>query len=205
MHHKNILYRGKRLKEADKALILIHGRGGTAESMLPLSVQLNLEGFAILLPQAERNTWYPFSFLMPVEKNEPWLSSALSLIADIEHDVMQAGIPPEHLYIAGFSQGACLSLEFAARNAKKFGGVIAFTGGLIGDRIEESNYMGGFEQSPVFIGTSDPDPHVPVSRASESEKILKNMQAMTHLHVYRNMGHVISEEEIDTVNRLFFS
>ncbi len=190
--------------DAKKAIIMLHGRGATAQSMLALIPGLHLGEFSILVPQAERNTWYPHSFLMPREKNEPWLGEALQMLAKIEKELIEDGIPASNIYLAGFSQGACLSLDYAAANAKRYGGIIAFTGGLIGDTIDDRLYEGDFRETPVFIGTSDPDAHVPLSRVKETEKVLKALNAHTHVFVYPGMGHTISREEIDTVNRLFF-
>jgi phospholipase/carboxylesterase len=204
IHPKNIITSGKDLKNAGKALIMIHGRGGSAEDILSLANYLNVKDFALLAPQANNNSWYPYSFLAPLSQNEPWLSSALSLIKETLKDVIDKGISEQNIYFLGFSQGACLTLEFAARNATKFGGVAAFTGGLIGDRIYRENYQGDFKQMPVFIGSSDPDPHVPVERVGETTRILQSMNADVTERVFQNMGHTISKEEIDLANKLVF-
>jgi phospholipase/carboxylesterase len=204
IHPKNIITSGKDLKNAGKALIMIHGRGGSAEDILSLANYLNVKDFALLAPQANNNSWYPYSFLAPLSQNEPWLSSALSLIKETLKDVIDKGISEQNIYFLGFSQGACLTLEFAARNATKFGGVAAFTGGLIGDRIYRENYQGDFKQMPVFIGSSDPDPHVPVVRVGETTRILQSMNADVTERVFQNMGHTISKEEIDLANKLVF-
>ena len=204
IHPKNIITSGKDLKNAGKALIMIHGRGGSAEDILSLANYLNVKDFALLAPQANNNSWYPYSFLAPLSQNEPWLSSALSLIKETLKDVIDKGISEQNIYFLGFSQGACLTLEFAARNATKFGGVAAFTGGLIGDRIYRENYQGDFKQMPVFIGSSDPDPHVPVERVGETTRILQSMNADVTEKVFQNMGHTISTEEIDLANKLVF-
>ncbi len=200
MHTKEIVYSGKPLESAKKALILIHGRGATAESMLPLADHLDLDGFAVLAPQAARNTWYPYSFLMPAEKNEPWLSGALDLLGDIVKDLEAEGFSSEQIYIAGFSQGACLSLEFAARNARRWGGIIAFTGGLIGQSINTANYQGSFADTPVYIATSDPDPHIPVERARQSADIIRDMHARVKLEIFDDIGHTVIPAELEAVN-----
>ena len=140
MHQKNIITAGKELEQKNKVLIMLHGRGGSAEDILSLSSYLEVKDFALLAPQATNNTWYPYSFLSPPSQNEPWLSSALSLLKDLLSDIYSKGISPGNIYFAGFSQGACLTLEFVTRNANKYGGVVAFTGGLIGDKIIEENY-----------------------------------------------------------------
>ena len=204
MHQKNIIAAGKELNEKNKVLILLHGRGGSAEDILSFSSYLDVKDFALLAPQATNNTWYPYSFLAPPAQNEPWLSSALNLMKDLLNELYSKGIPSENIYFAGFSQGGCLTLEFVTRNANKYGGVAAFTGGLIGDKIYEENYVGDFKNTPVFIGTSDPDPHVPVERANATAKFLEKMNASVTLKVYPNMGHTVSQDEIENANRLVF-
>jgi len=204
MHQKKIVTAGKKLSEADKVLIMIHGRGGSAEDILSLASYLSVDDFALLAPQATNNTWYPYSFMAPPKQNEPWLSSALSLLQEVVEDVERAGIPSGNIYFLGFSQGACLTLEFVTRNAKQYGGVVAFTGGLIGDKIYPENYKGSFNNTPVFIGSSDPDMHVPVERVYATANIMKDMQADVTEKVYHNMGHTISQDEIEQANKLVF-
>ncbi|MBN8855199.1 MAG: phospholipase [Sphingobacteriales bacterium 50-39] len=205
MHTKNIITAGRPLNQADKALILVHGRGGRAGDILFLADELNVEDYALLAPQATGNTWYPYSFLAPPVQNEPWLSSALDVLKQLVADIKAAGISSENIYFLGFSQGACLTLEFVTRNATRFGGVVAFTGGLIGDRIYPENYSGDFGSTPVFIGTSDPDPHVPVSRVYATTNILRDRNAVVTEEVYPLMGHTISQQEIDKANDLIFN
>ncbi|HYI76539.1 MAG TPA: dienelactone hydrolase family protein [Chryseolinea sp.] len=205
MHQKEIVTAGKKLSEAKKALIMLHGRGASAEDILRLTSFLNIGEFSILAPQATNNTWYPYSFLAPRVQNEPWLSSALELLTDIVQDINNAGIPKDQIYLLGFSQGACLTLEYITRNATKWGGAVAFTGGLIGDKLYPENYGGDFQKTPVFIGTSNPDPHVPVERVKETTLLLKNMNASVTEKIYQNLGHTISEDEIDKANQLIFT
>ena len=205
MHQKHVLLKGSKLGEAERVLVMLHGRGANAEDILSMADYLNVQTFTLLAPQATGNTWYPNSFLAPPYTNEPWLSSAISLIEDITDDITAKGIDYNHIFFLGFSQGACLTLEYVTRNAKRYGGVIAFTGGLIGDRIYEQNYTGDFGSTPVFIGTSDPDPHVPVQRVHDSVKILKEMNAQVTEKIYKNMGHTINEDEIEIVNNLIFN
>jgi len=205
MHKKNFIAAGKPLDKATKTLILLHGRGANAEDILSLSSQLNVKDYALIAPQATGNTWYPYSFMMPPLQNEPWLSSALSLIKQLVTDLNNKGIASENIYFAGFSQGACLTLEFVARNATKYGGVAAFTGGLIGDMIYTENYKGDFKNTPIFIGTSNPDPHVPVERVYATANILKNMNAIVTEKIYSNMGHTINDDEIKNANALIFN
>jgi phospholipase/carboxylesterase len=204
MHQENVITAGNKIKDAGKALILLHGRGGSAEDILSLSSHLHLHGYALFAPQATNNSWYPQSFLAPPARNEPWLSSALGLLSSIVGDIVAQGIGKEHIYFLGFSQGACLTLEFTTRNATRYGGIVAFTGGLIGDKIYPGNYTGNFEQTPVFIGTSNPDLHVPVERVYATTNILKSMGAIVTEKVYDNMGHTIIQDEINQANTLIF-
>lgn len=204
MHIKQVIQSGKQTREATKALVMLHGRGGSAEDILSLANYLPVNDFALFAPQATNNTWYPYSFLVDPKENEPWLSSALTVLKEVVADVLASGITTENIYFLGFSQGACLTLEFVTRNATKYGGVVAFTGGLIGNRIYEENYTGDFAGTPVFIGTSDPDPHVPVERVHASAEILNSMHAQVTKKIYKNMGHTISQEEINEVKTLIF-
>ena len=204
MHKKNIQTGGKPLREAEKVLIMIHGRGGDAQDILGLASHLNVQEYALLAPEATNNTWYPYSFMAKPEQNEPWLSSALDLLKDLVDDVMKQGILAKNIYFLGFSQGACLTLEFVARNAKKYGGVVALTGGLIGDKINQENYSGNFKGTPIFMGTGNPDSHVPLERVKESVSILEDMNATIHLQVYDGRPHTISQDEIEEANRMIF-
>ena len=204
MHSKEILYGGKKLEEAKKVLIMVHGRGGSAEDIMGLAEHLQTSDYALIAPQATNNTWYPYSFLENPKDNEPWLNSALQLIKSIVEEVEAKGIDKSNIYFLGFSQGACLMLEYVARNASKYGGVNALTGGLIGDKIYSENYKGDFEGTPVFIGSSDPDPHVPVHRVHESVNIFREMNASVTEKIYLNMGHTINDEEINLANELVF-
>ncbi len=204
MHTKKVITQGKSLSEAKKALILLHGRGASAEDILTLTPYLQVEDFALLAPQATNHTWYPYSFMAPQEANEPWLSSALDVIKNIFDDVINAGISAENIYLGGFSQGACLTLEFAARNAQRMGGIVAFSGGLIGQEIDKSKYQNDFNQTPVFIGCSDIDPHIPKGRVEESGRVLKDLNANVTVKIYPNMGHTINEDELEVVNNYIF-
>ncbi len=204
MHKKNISYAGKKLSADSKVLIMIHGRGAGAEDIMGLTGYLDVSEFSVLAPTATNNTWYPYSFLAPPSQNEPWLSSGINLIKTIVDDLIALGIKTEQIYFLGFSQGACLTLEFTSRHAKHYGGIVAFTGGLIGDRIYKQNYSGNFQGTPVFIGTSDPDTHVPVERVKASAEILTELGAATEIRIYKNMGHTISGEEIRLANEFVF-
>ena len=202
MHKHHIIKSGN--STATKALILLHGRGSTAHNILSLIVNLNVEGYAFFAPQATNNSWYPESFLAKPELNEPWLSSALQMLAATVKEIENQGIAAENIYFLGFSQGACLASEFIARNAVKYGGAVIFTGGLIGDKVYNENYKGDFNNTPVFIGTSNPDFHVPVERVYDTVEVLKSMGANVTVKVYDNMGHTISQDEINLANQLVF-
>jgi phospholipase/carboxylesterase len=204
MHKKDIRTRGKKLGEAKNVLIMLHGRGAPAEDILGLAAHLSVKEFSLIAPQATNYTWYPYSFLAPVEQNEPWLSSALQMLDEVVTDVNKAGINSENIFFSGFSQGACLTLEYVCRNAKKWGGVAAFTGGLIGEKINRVNYKGNFKGTRVFLGSSDPDPHIPVDRVNESTGILNSLNASVKEKIYRGMGHTISEDEIRLANDWVF-
>jgi len=205
MHKLNLIRSGLDAKEADKALVMLHGRGGRAEDFLGLVDELEVEGFAIVAPQANHNTWYPYSFMAPISQNEPFLTSALEMLKEVVDNLISLGITEDRIYFVGFSQGACLTLEFVARNAKKYGGVAAFTGGLIGDQIYKDNYSGDFHQTPIFIGTGDPDPHVPVERIYASVETLEGLSASVTTKVYPGRPHTISTDELNLVNQLIFS
>lgn len=204
MHTKDIRTAGKELSEAKKVLIMLHGRGGNATDILSLASHLNVHEFALLAPQATGNTWYPNSFLAKPEQNEPGLSTALQVIGELVDEIMSRGIPSNNIFFAGFSQGACLTLEFIARNARNYGGVAAFTGGLIGDTLNEENYSGDFGGTPVFIGTGDPDAHVPVERVEATARILEKMNATVTVKIYPNRPHTISQDEVEKANNMIF-
>lgn len=195
---------GKKLKEAARALIMLHGRGGTAEDILTLTAHLHVADYALLAPQATNHTWYPYSFLEQPLRNEPWLSSALSLLNEIVSDINKAGISSDHIYFLGFSQGACLTLEYVARHASKYGGIVAFTGGLIGDKIYSENYTGDFKATPVVIGSGNPDMHVPVERVYATTNLLRSMNALVTEKIYEGIGHTIIDDEIEIANKHVF-
>jgi phospholipase/carboxylesterase len=203
VHQEQILYAGN-IVNATSALIMIHGRGASAEDILSLSGSLNIEKYLLAAPEATGNSWYPKSFLAPQKENEPWLSSALDLVHKAVLNITARGISEKNIYFLGFSQGACLTLEYVARNAKRYGGIVAFTGGLIGDQINKSLYTGDFEMTPVFFGSSNPDMHVPVERVHVSADIFKKMGADTTEKIYPNMGHTINQDEINKANTLIF-
>jgi len=203
MHPYKILEKGKPLHQANKAIILLHGRGGSANDIVMLANEFCDENFYIAAPQALNHTWYPYSFLVPSSQNEPWLSSAADVIVRLIDETSKV-VRVENIYLMGFSQGACLTLEVAARYAQPYAGVAAFTGGLIGEELNKSLYKGDFGGSNIFIGNSDHDPHVPLQRSEASKVILENLGANVLLKVYPNMGHTIIADEINSVKSLMF-
>ncbi|CUI17405.1 Phospholipase/carboxylesterase family protein [Candidatus Protochlamydia naegleriophila] len=198
-----VLHRGALITQASKALILLHGRGGTAHGIMGLADSFSTPQLYIAAPQASHSTWYPHSFIVEEKLNEPYLSSSIEVVKCLI-DTISKHIPPSQTYLMGFSQGACLALEVAARFATRYGGVIAFTGGLIGSVIDEKKYRGDFKGTPIFIGTSDQDPHVPLERAQESKTLLEKLGAQVTLKVYPGMGHTINEDEIGWVRQNIF-
>lgn len=202
MHQKNILTTGKKLEQTRRALIMIHGRGSTANNILSIARNLKVDDYTLIAPQATNDTWYPYSFLEQPSRNEPWLSSALALLGEIVNDLAKV-ISKKNIHFVGFSQGACLTLEFVARNADKYGGVVAFTGGLIGDKIYSEHYKGDFQLTPIFIGSGNPDPHVPLERVNETARILRTMNAEVIEKIYERIGHTIVQDEFDQANKIF--
>jgi len=211
--HKNMEFEknelrttGTPLADAEYALIMIHGRGASAEGMLSLASYLELPAqTAVLAPQAERNTWYPASFIAPIAVNQPYLEKALSQIDALVAEILNAGIPKGKIFFLGFSQGACLTLEYLCRHATGYAGVVAFTGGLIGERLEMENYKGDFAQTPILITTSNPDHHVPLRRVKDSGCQLERMNAMITVVAYPGKAHNISDEEIELANKVVFN
>ena len=204
MHTKNIITGGRALTAAARALIMVHGRGASAEDILSLADHLPVKDYALLAPEATGHSWYPYSFLAPPAQNQPWLGSALDLLGTMVDDIVAAGIAKDKIFLLGFSQGACLTLEFAARNAARYGGVAAFTGGLIGDKIYTENYKGNFDGMPVFIGTGDHDPHVPLQRVEATTALLQGMHADVTERVYPGRPHTILAEEVAEAARVVF-
>lgn len=196
---------GKSLDEAGAAMILIHGRGATAPSILELANLLHHPDMAYLAPQAANNTWYPYSFLSPIDQNEPGISSGLKMIGDLIAEIEEAGIPRNKIIIAGFSQGACLSSEYVVRNPDRYGGLLAFSGGVIGPLDMERNDRGDLQGTPVFIGCSDMDPHIPLQRVEETADIFNQLKARVNKQIYPRMAHTIIQDEIDEAMKIVAS
>ena len=197
-----VLVAGRPEDEATAAAILVHGRGASARDILTLARELRQPELAYLAPQAAGSTWYPRSFLAPIELNEPGLSSGLSILAGLVDRLAADGIPAERILLVGFSQGACLTLEFVARNAQRYGGVAGLTGGLIGPPGTPRDYRGSLAGTPMFLGSGDPDPHVPWERAQESAEVFTTLGAEVELRHYPGMAHTISVDEIEAVSAL---
>ena len=194
---QELLTAGKPLDEAQSAMILIHGRGASAYDILELGYFLAPADMVQLAPQAANSTWYPYSFLSPIEQNEPDLSSALQVVTDLVAQVKEAGIPAQKIIIGGFSQGACLASEFVARNARRYGGLLIFSGGLIGPPGTPRNYEGSLAGTPIFVGCSDVDFHIPLQRVEETAAVLAGLGGAVTKKIYPNMGHTIIQDEID--------
>ncbi len=191
-----VLTAGDPLASARAAMILVHGRGATAADILMLAEELAQPGFAYLAPEAANDAWYPNSFLAPLASNEPGLSSGLALIASLLEQANKAGIATERVVIAGFSQGACLSLEFVARHARRYGGVIALSGGLIGPDGTPRDYAGSLDDTPIFLGCSEIDPHIPRERVLHSAEVLRALGGRVTAKLYPSMGHTINRDEV---------
>ncbi len=201
----DILHAGVPVETAKRALILIHGRGSTAREILTLAPNLLVTDFAVLAPQAAGSVWYPQRFMRPVEENEPYLSSALAAIDRLVQRLSGSGIPPERIAIGGFSQGACLTVEYAAQHPRRYGAVLAFSGGLIGDASKPLpiHHPGTpLNGTPAFIGCSDVDSHIPVGRVDETADVLRTMGAVVDKRIYPGMGHTINQDEIDAASAL---
>jgi predicted esterase len=197
-----ILHGGAAIAGARLAAVCIHGRGASAEDILSLTQELSVDDVAFLAPQAAGNTWYPYSFLAPTAQNEPGLSSALGVIAQILAALDEQGLPATRVVLMGFSQGACLASEFAARHARRYAGVAALSGGLIGPPGTARDYAGTFDATPIFLGCSDVDPHIPLERVRESADVFRRMGAAVDERIYPGMGHTVSRDEIDAVNQI---
>ena len=199
---ERVLIGGAPVETAAGALIAIHGRGAGAEDIMALAREIAPPTVTILAPQAAGNTWYPYAFLEPTERNEPYLSSALRIVADLIAQVDEHGISPERIALVGFSQGACLALEAAARNARRYAGVIGLSGGLIGPPGTSFDFAGSLDGTPVFLGCSDVDPHIPKERVEESAAALERLGAAVDLRLYPGMSHTVNRDELEAARTI---
>lgn len=193
---------GVPLEQAKAAMVMIHGRGATAASILTLADAFNAPDLAYLAPQAAGNAWYPQRFVEPVARNEPWLTSALDAVAQVVERIKAAGIPAERILLLGFSQGACLALEFAARNPRRYGGLLGLSGALIENGNQPRSYHGSLDGTPVFLGCSTTDFHIPKERVERSADVLRSLGADVTLTLYPNMEHTVIPDEIVYVQRI---
>lgn len=184
------------------AVILVHGRGDSASGILGLADALEAPHVMWLAPQAAGHAWYPFSFLAPMERNEPGLSSGLAVIDNLVGTVLGEGISAERVVLMGFSQGACLAQEYAARHARRYHAIVGLSGGLIGPPGTPRDYAGSFDGTPVFLGCSDIDAHIPVERVHESADVFARMGAAVDKRIYPGMPHTVNAEEISVVRAL---
>jgi phospholipase/carboxylesterase len=193
---------GSAIHNARAVAIMVHGRSGTAEDILTLGQDIGAPDIAYIAPQAPGGTWYPRSFLAPIGDNEPYLTHSLELIGDVVHDLKSRGVPSERIVLIGFSQGACLALEYVARNAERYGGVAGLSGGLIGPRVTAAKYKGSLFDTPVFLGCSDVDFHIPLDRVRETSAVLQSMGAKVTERIYPGMPHTIIEDEVEFVRSM---
>lgn len=202
--HKNqpILHHGPALDQTSRAVILLHGRGSSARTMIPLAEELSVEGVSFLIPQAANSRWYPETAFGPLKNNQPDLSSALQRISEIIQKVNAVGIPRERVYLGGFSQGACLAAEYTARNAARYGGLFVLSGALIGPPDTPQEYPGSLQGTPVFIGCSDVDPWIPQALVQQTGEVLQTLNGRVDLRLYGGMGHTINREEILAVGNM---
>lgn len=201
--HKDqpVLQVGEPLERARAAMLLVHGRGASAKDILTVGAELQHPGFVYVAPQAEDGAWYPNRFMEPIERNEPYLSSALDVLGAMVKAI-ESRIPADRIILLGFSQGGCLTLEFAARNARRYGAIVGFSSGLIGPDDSPRDYPGSFRGTPVFLGCSDVDPHIPARRVVETGEVYERMGAQVSVNLYPGMGHTVSGEEIEAVRDL---
>ena len=197
-----VLRAGSPAADARLVAIMIHGRGASAENILQLAREFHAADIAYLAPQAAGSTWYPYSFLSPIEQNEPGISSGLRVIERLIDDITRQGIQPERIVLMGFSQGACLSLEFAARHPRQYAAVVGFSGGVIGPPGTPRDYAGTFDRTPVFLGCSDVDPHIPLERVHETAAVFRRMGASVDERIYPGMGHTVANDELEAVDAL---
>jgi predicted esterase len=200
-HGQRVLEGGEPLNSARAAMILLHGRGATAEDIMTIAFDAQAPGWVYFAPQAAGSAWYPNPFTAPIESNEPYLSAALDMISNLVERI-EASVPAHRMMLLGFSQGACLALEWAARHARRYGAIAGLSGGLIGPEGTARDYPGGFEGTPVFLGCSDVDPYIGRDRVEEAAQVFERMGAAVDLRIYPGMGHLVNGDEIAALRDL---
>jgi phospholipase/carboxylesterase len=196
-----VLLAGEPLDRATAAMILVHGRGASAHDIMTIGAEVAEPGFAFLAPEAAGGAWYPNRFVEPLASNEPWLSSALATVGRVLA-LVEEQLPAQSVILLGFSQGACLALEFAARNARRYGGLAGLSGGLIGPDDTPRDYPGSLDGTPVFLGCSDVDPHIPAGRVLETGAVLRRLGGAVTVKLYPGLGHEVNADELDHVRRM---
>lgn len=202
MHEFTVLQEGPPPEAGRKVLVMVHGRGANATSMLSLREYLSVDDFTLMLPEATNNTWYPYSFMMPRTQNQPWLDSALGTLERLSDELLAANVDPMDIYWLGFSQGACLVLEFVATQGNVYGGAFGLSGGLIGDQVESDRYKAKLYGMPIFLGCSDIDSHIPLHRVQDTDRVFKELGADVRTTIYPGMGHQINDDEIRQINEV---
>jgi predicted esterase len=197
-----VLISGPKPVDARLTIILVHGRGASADDILGLAEELRYQDLAYLAPQAAGHAWYPYSFLAPIPQNEPGIGSGLGVLSRMIESLHDQGVHSQRIGLLGFSQGACLTLEFAARHADRYAGVFALSGGLIGPPGTPRNYRGSFSGTPVFLGCSDVDPHIPLERVRESGEVFRRMNAKVDERIYPRLGHTVTQDEIHAIQEI---
>ena len=200
-HGQRVLRAGEPLTSARAAMILLHGRGASAEDIMTIASDAQAPGWVYVAPQAAGSAWYPNPFTAPIESNEPYLSTALEMISGLVERI-EASVPAHRMMLLGFSQGACLALEWAARHARRFGAIAGLSGGLIGPEGTPRDYPGGFDGTPVFLGCSDVDPYIGKDRVEEAAQVFERMGAAVDLRLYPGMGHLVSDDEVAALRDL---
>ena len=200
-HGQRVAQAGAPLQSARAAMILLHGRGATAEDILTIAGEVQRPGWAFIAPQAAGSAWYPNPFTAPLESNEPYLSAALDTVSKMFAQAVET-VPAERVVLLGFSQGACLCLEWAARNARRFGAVVGLSGGLIGPDGTPRDYPGAFDATPAFLGCSDTDPYIATDRVEQAAEVYRRMGADVRIRLYPGMPHLVNEDEIAEVRRI---
>lgn len=197
-----VMHAGVPMEDAASVMILLHGRGATAQDILSLATHLRLENCALQAPRARGQSWYPKRFIAPEAENQPFLDSALATVNGLIQRALDRGMPGRRIYLLGFSQGACLALEAAARTPRPYGGIFALSGALIGLGVNRRDFTGDLEQTPIVMGCSDHDPHIPKERFLESTGVLKALNADVDAVLYDDLGHAVNDDEIRRINRI---